>query len=311
MPSTVVLVTSITSFIGFIINTLVMLVVLWRGRRRYHFLFAVLLLIVACWDFGIFLVMIRNSDPSEVLLYQNVVTIPVLLFPAFLYHFTTTYLNQARRKIVIAFYGYCVFDLMLVLLYPAALGGGGIRSYEWGNIASIGVTPVSLSWLLVYYLSLALPCWMLFQARKREPSPVARRHMGYILASFIVFIVAQVKLLVTLGVDAPFTLPFGMLLVDSFGALIGIAIVKHRLFDITVILKKETAYSALGAVIIFLFAFSEHLVATYLAGVGGALSEYLHFVSIAVVVVAFMPVKRRVDRFVEDYFATKKVVVEF
>ena len=72
--------------------------------------------------------------------------------------------------------------------------------------------------------------------------------MGYILASFIVFIVAQVKLLVTLGVDLPFTLPLGMSLVDLFGALIGVAIVKDRLFDITVILEKGTAYSALGAV---------------------------------------------------------------
>ncbi len=73
-----------------------MFLVLSRGRRSYHFLFAVLLFIVACWDLGIFLVMIRNSNPNEVLLYQNVVTIPVLLFPAFLYHFTTT-TNQVKE----------------------------------------------------------------------------------------------------------------------------------------------------------------------------------------------------------------------
>ena len=139
---------------------------------------------------------------------------------------------------------------------------------------------------------------------------MARRHIDYILASFIIFSVAQIKLLVVIGVDAPFTLPLGMLLVDLFGALIGVAIVKHRLFDITVLLKKGTAYSALGAVIIFLFAFSEHLIATYLAGVVGALSEYLHLASIAVVVVAFMPVKRRVDHLVEGYFTAKRIVVE-
>ena len=313
MPSLVVSVTSITSFIGFIINTSVMFLVLWRGRRAYHFLFAVLLLIVACWDLGIFLVMIRNSDPNEVLLYQNIVTIPVLFFPAFLYHFTTTYVNQPRRKLAVAFYGYCALSLVAL----AAMGetASGVRSYEWGNVASyepasdLGL--IFAGWLLVYYLTLGLSCWLLLQARKREPSPIARRHIEYILASFIVFSVAQVKLLVTVGVDAPFTLPIGMSLVDLFGALIGVAIVKHRLFDITIILKKGTAYSALGAVIVFLFAFSEHLIATYLAGVAGALSEYLHFVSIAVVVVAFMPVKRRVDHFVEGYFTTKRVVVEF
>ena len=313
MSSTVVLVTSITSSIGFIINTLVMFVVLSRGRRRYHLLFAVLLLIVACWDLGIFLVMIRNSDPSEVLLYQNIVTIPVSLFPGFVYHFTTTYLNQPHRRVTICIYGYCALSLVVLLVMGET--ASGVRSYEWGNIASYDLASnlglIMAGWLLAYYVSLGLSCWMLIQARKREPSALARRHIDYILASFIVFSVAQVKLLVTMGVDLPFTLPLGMSLVDLFGALIGVAIVKHRLFDITVILKKGTAYSALGAVIIFLFAFSEHLIATYLAGVAGALSEYLHFVSIAVVVVAFMPVKRRVDRFVEGYFTTKRVVVEF
>jgi hypothetical protein len=286
-----------------------MFLVLARGRRRYHFLFAVLLFIVACWDLGVFLMMIRNSYPNEILLYYNIVGIPVLLFPAFAFHFTTTYLDQPRRKLTILIYGYCVF-VIIASLTPAA-APVGVRSYEWANIPSTEPTPGFLSWILVYYLSLLLSCWLLFRARRRESSVVARRHIDYILASFIVFSVAQMKLLVVLGVDLPFTLPLGMLLVDLFGALIGAAIVKHRLFDITVILKKGTAYSALGAVIIFLFAFSEHLIATYLAGVVGALSEYLHLASIAVVVVAFMPVKRRVDHLVEGYFTTKRVVVEF
>ena len=43
--------------------------------------------------------------------------------------------------------------------------------------------------------------------------------MGYVLASFIVFIVAQVKILVTLGADVPFTLSLAMSLVGLFGAL--------------------------------------------------------------------------------------------
>ncbi len=43
--------------------------------------------------------------------------------------------------------------------------------------------------------------------------------MGYVLASFIVSIVARVKILVTLGADVPFTLPLAMSLVGLFGAL--------------------------------------------------------------------------------------------
>lgn len=96
-------------------------------------------------------------------------------------------------------------------------------------------------------------CWLLLQARKREPSPLTRRHIGYILASLIVISVAHVKIVVIYGVDAAFTVPLGMLLIDSFGALIGIAIVKHQLFDITVLVRKEIIYSALTALIIFIF----------------------------------------------------------
>jgi hypothetical protein len=69
--------------------------------------------------------MIRNSDLGEVLLYQNVVTVPVLFFPGFAFHFTTSYLNQPRRQLTIAIYGYCAFALMLVLLSPATLAGAG------------------------------------------------------------------------------------------------------------------------------------------------------------------------------------------
>ncbi len=138
-----------------------------------------------------------------------------------------------------------------------------------------------------------------------------RRHLTYILVSFVVFLVAMVKVSVTLGVNVPLTLPLGMLSVDCFGALIGIAIVKDRLFDITAILKKGTIYTSLAALIVFLFAVSEHLITTYLAELAGGLSEYLPLVSVAIVVAAFMPLRRRLERLVEEYFSARKIVVEF
>jgi hypothetical protein len=285
-----------------------MSVVVFRGKGKRRLLFVPLLLVTACWDLGIFLVMIRNSYPDEIVLYQNAVTIPVLFYPVFAYHFTTAYLNLRRKISTISLYAFSIFALIAVL---AIGGGGGVYNYDWGTVARYELSPMLLSWILVYYLALGYCCWLLFNARKSEPSPVTRRHIGYILASFIVFCVAQIKVSVTLGIDVAFTVPLGMLLTDSFGALIGIAIVKHQLFDVTNILKRGTIYSALAALIIFIFTLSEHLMATYLAGVAGGLSEYLHIISIAAVIVAFMPLKHRLDRIVGGYFAKKKIAVEF
>lgn len=53
------------------------------------------------------------------------------------------------------------------------------------------------------------------------------------------------------------------------------------------------------------------MIATYLAGAVGELSEYVQLASIATVVIAFMSIKRRVDHLVEGYFTTKRGVVEF
>lgn len=138
-----------------------------------------------------------------------------------------------------------------------------------------------------------------------------RRHLAYVLVSLIAFGLTMVKVSVTFGVDAPLTLPLGMLLVDAFGALIGVAIVKDRLFDITRILKKGTIYTSLAALIVFLFAVSEHLITTYLSELAGGFSEYLPLVSVAIVVAAFMPLRRRLERLVEGYFSARKIVVEF
>jgi len=134
VPSSVVVVTSIASLLGFAINVLVMSVILLRGRRKHHLLFALLLLVAACWDLGIFLVMIRNDLPDEILLYQNAISIPFSMFPAFVYHFTTTYLNQPRKKSTIAIYVYCFLGFILGIT-GAIRNYSGIYNYSWGNIA--------------------------------------------------------------------------------------------------------------------------------------------------------------------------------
>jgi hypothetical protein len=306
MPSTVVLVTAVVSFIGFIINTLVMFVILSRGSRKYHLLFALILFTAASWDIGIFLVMIRNSFPNEIILYQTLLMLPINLFPAFVYHFTTTYLNHPRIKSTIAIYAYCI-------LGPIGFVAGfsqlvtGVYNYSWGSIGRNAIDNLNIVWWIVYNLSILVSCWLLLKARKHESSPVTRRHITYILVSFIMFGIAQIKVLVAYGVDIALFLPLGILMVSSFGALIGMAIIKDRLLDITVFVRKGIVYSILAALIIFIFDFTQHLIAKYLGDILGRHSIYIHFAIIAVVVGLFMPLKPRLEHIVSSAFAKKKI----
>jgi hypothetical protein len=98
-----------------------------------------------------------------------------------------------------------------------------------------------------------------------------------------------------------------MFLVDIFNAIIGIAILKDRLFDITVIIKKGTLYSILAGLLIFIYSLSEHLLVTYIGENVGENSTLVRFISIAVGVAICIPVKNRLERLMERYFAQKKL----
>jgi hypothetical protein len=122
-----------------------------------------------------------------------------------------------------------------------------------------------------------------------------------------VYGVATIKVLVSYGIDAPLFLPFGILLVGFFGVIIGTAILKDRLFDITVIVRKGIIYSALAVIIVFIFDFSQHLFAMFLGELAGEHSTYIHFISIGIVVIAFMPLKRKLEQTINRAITKKKI----
>ena len=308
MPSTTVLVTAVTSFLGFLINSFVTFLVLSRGRKKYHYLFAGFLIILAIWDFGVFLTMIRNSFVNELPIYGYVISLPCVFLPALIYHFTCSYLNQPRKKSTIFIWVYCTIGFALI---ASGLDGKieGVYNYSWGNLfrPDSGYLLGTASWLLFFYIFVWLPCWFLFRAYRRESSHIARRHILYIFISFLVISLANVKIAALYNIDNPYLLPTGMLIIDIFGALIGISIIKHRLFDVTVIIRKGTIYSALVALIIFIFSCSEHFLSKYLGDLLGEQPLYIHLISIAIVVAILMPVRQRIEHAIGGYFAKRKV----
>ncbi|HEY78879.1 MAG TPA: hypothetical protein G4O09_07185 [Dehalococcoidia bacterium] len=308
MPSTTVLVTSITSFLGFLINSTVLVLVLSRGRKKYHYLFAGFLLVCAIWDLGVFLAMIRNSHVNELPIYGYIIFWPCVFLPAVVYHFTCAYLNQPRKKMTIFVWA---LSVIIFILGASGLMGRieGVYNYSWGNIfrPDFQLLMGNLASLPIWFFFIWSSCWFLLRARQREIAPLKRRHMLYILISFFVVSIAIVKCIILYGIDNGFVMPTGMLLNDIAAGLIGIAIIKYQLFDITVIIKKTTIYSIFLAIIIFVFSVSEHLLATYVGQVFGEHSFFIHLISIAAVVGVLMPVRQRVERAIERFFARRTV----
>lgn len=314
--STTVTLTAISSFIGFVLNSTVLYLVLSRGRKTYHYLFAGILFICALWDLGIVISMLRNDQHTDLINLGYLVTVPCYFLVPVIFHFTCSYLDCPRVKTTITLW---IFTFSLALLAvigliwqdTASLPLGriiGVYEYSWGNIwkGDAAWRNGLMAAVPIWYGVFLVACWNLFKRLQEETSRVARRHLLYILVGFIAMGLAGTKVIATMGVDWPILLPAGMALNDIFVALIGIAIIKEKLFDITIVLKKGALFSAVGAGVVFVFSFSEHMLATYVGEFLGENSFLIHLLSIAVVIAILMPVKHWLEKLLDNYFKMKQ-----
>jgi hypothetical protein len=308
MPSATIVVTSISSFLGFLLNAGIMVLILMRCRKLHHYLFSAILFICALWDLGVFLTMIRNSHVNELPIFGYVISIPCTFLVALFYHFTGAYLNQVKKKTTVVLWAGSIISF--VLLVTGLMGKiSGVYNYSWGNLFrpdDMMLRSFLLSFPL-YYFSIGASVYFLSRVYRKDTSRILRRHMLYIMVSFIAVGLALIKILALYNIDNPILLPFGMAMNDIFIAVIGIAIVKDKLFDITVIVKMGTIYSILGALVIFLFSFIEHLLTTYFSQIVSGHSTVMHLISVAIAIGVLMPVKHRLEKGVERYFSTKQL----
>lgn len=310
MRSAPIILTAVISTLGLLLNLGMVYLVLSRGRKAYHYLFSIILGICALWDLGVLLIMLRNSYESELILYGYIIVIPCTFLQALIFQFTTAYLGVSRKKTALFFW---IISIAGFLLISTGVGGkiDAVYHYSWGNIyrPDRTIQTLFLFWFPISLFAMLYSSWMHYQAARRESSEVKRRHLIYIAISFVALTLANIKLLVLYGVDNSFVLALGMFVNDLFSALIAIAIVKHRLFDITLVIKKSAIYSALAGILIFAFSFSEHILINYVGKLMGENSELIHLISIGIGILILMPIKHRVERMVERFFAGRRVEI--
>jgi hypothetical protein len=306
MLSGILISTAVASLLGLLLNVVVLYLVFSRRSRPYHLLFSAVVLICAIWDLGIFLIVIRNNHPQEIEFYGYIVTLPCILLPAIIFNFTESYLRLSHTVVVRLLWAISILALALMALgvpWPIE----GIYEYSWGNIFRVASPSIAvLIPISLFALAVTVSCWQLYRAYRANPESLASRHAFYMLVGFAAIGLAILKVLVIYGINTPLLLLIGMILNDIFAAVIGIAIVKQRLFDITIILKKSALYSAIAAIVFFVFSLSEHTLASYLGDLIGERMQIPYLISVAISIAILLPLYRRLEHMIDRYFKDRR-----
>jgi hypothetical protein len=226
----VVEINSVIAGIGFLLNITVFFLVLFRGNKLYHYLFAGILLICAVWDLGVLVSMLRNEFPQELVLVGYMATIPaVFLLPLF-FQFTCSYLDRPMMKTSLLLW---IIAAEAALFMSAGKFGHiiGVNAYVWGNFWQGDKLwqSTTLVWIFFYCTVLLAACGMVIARFLRPGSHNDRRELVKILLGFLALMVAIMRILPSMGEDSVYLLPVGILLNDVFLALIGVSIVNHQL----------------------------------------------------------------------------------
>jgi signal transduction histidine kinase len=244
--------------VAFLLNVSLAGIALFRNPgSRQNRVFAYFVSAMALWTFGVFMLR-RAPDESTAYFWEVVIHVGVLTIPAFYYHFVLIFLDSTtrHRPSLILVYALSLFFLAFDILGSSAFMKGVKLTY-WGWAPAPG-----LLYQVAFVYFLAFMIWGLVHLMKvyrRIDSSFRRNRARLILLGTAVSvsggaidIIRFVVMPFAPAVDRVY--PPGIVLNMVFALMLGTSIVRYRLFDVTVAVKKTVIYAVLCGLITSLLA---------------------------------------------------------
>jgi len=238
---------------AFLLNVSLLGIALLRNSRsRLNRLFAYFVAGFALWNLGVFLLR-RAPDEPGAFLAEIIIHIGIIALPAFYYHFVLIFLDSTveRRRSLLAAYG-IAGAFMALNLSGSALFMKGVKTTTWGWAPVPGI--LYNVFILSFYTFFVMGLVHLGRAYRRTASSFRRNRAMLILigtsltigAGFIdIMRFALAKSLPALDKVYPPGIPANMIC----ALLLGMAIIRYRMFDVSVAVKKYSMYALAGGLI--------------------------------------------------------------
>ena len=238
---------------AFLLNvSLLGIAFLRNSRSRLNRLFAYFVAGFALWNLGVFLLRRAPDEPSA-FLAEIIVHVGIIALPAFYYHFVLIFLDSTveRRRSLLTAYG-IAGAFMALNLSGSALFMKGVKTTTWGWAPVPGI--LYNVFILSFYTFFVMGLVHLGRAYRRTASSFRRNRAMLILigtsltigAGFIdIMRFALAKSLPALDKVYPPGIPANMIC----ALLLGMAIIRYRMFDVSVAVKKYSMYALAGGLI--------------------------------------------------------------
>jgi signal transduction histidine kinase len=207
---------------------------------------------MAVWNFGVFMLR-RSPDEATAVFWEIVIHTGVIALPAFYYHFVLIFLESTTRHRTSLLVVYALALLFSIInLSGSSLFMTGVKSTYWGWAPATGLlyTPffVYFNCFLIYGLL------HLVRTYNDVDSSFRRNRATLILLGTLVSLIGGLIdfarfILARFVPAADLVYPMGIPANMVFALMLGTSIVRYRLFDVNVVVKKGAIYLLLWGVL--------------------------------------------------------------
>jgi signal transduction histidine kinase len=200
---------------------------------------------MAVWNFGVFMLR-RSPDEATAVFWEIVIHTGVIALPAFYYHFVLVFLESTTRHRTSLLVVYALALLFSIInLSGSPLFMSGVKSTYWGWAPATGLlyTPffVYFNCFLIYGLL------HLVRIYNDVDSSFRRNRATLILLGTLVSLIGGLIdfarfILARFVPAADLVYPMGIPANMVFALMLGTSIVRYRLFDVNVVVKKGAIY---------------------------------------------------------------------
>ncbi len=211
-------------------------VLLKNTRAKTNIFFFLGTFAISLWLFTEF-VLYSSRSSEEAFLWAKITYVPVIFLPIFLLQFSLSLLRISKFKKIlsVSYFIGCILALSLLLTDYLI---SGVRLYPWGYYHTVGFLHY---FLLVYYIFLlSLNFGVLYGHSKDIIRPVQERDkIKLVLLADLIVCQAWTDFLPKYGIAF---YPVGFTFVSVWIFLVTYTIIRHRLFDIKVVVSRGTTY---------------------------------------------------------------------
>jgi len=231
----------------------------------------------------------------------------MLLFP------TGRPIGRRWRWLVWVGIGLMLFLLLLATFTTPMRPGSGDANWSYPNPIGIFEYNAVQDSVLLAFFTAVMPVWvvlclMALVVRFRRAGQVERQQMKWLFFATVVFVAAYVPVFLVADFDNAtnvfnYLWMIAMLLIP---AAIGIAILRYRLYDIDLIIRKTVQYGVVTAVLALVYFGTIILLQSLVGQAMGEQSPIIIVLSTLLIAAMFNPLRRRVQTAVDRRFYRQK-----